>query len=149
MNRLALVPCLVVASYVAVASYIASPIVYELGRSSVGFKIPTTVSTYGQTYKGSSSRTKQTSSVHPSNEVPTPAITEKPAASFCPKRLTMSRLGSRCCSPRGFMTVPLLKLQSSAFMRLEHRSASQAIGKTGLKSSNRALRNPGGSIENT
>jgi hypothetical protein len=85
MNRLALVPCLVVASYVAVASYIASPIVYELGRSSVGFKIPTTVSTYGQTYKGSSSRTKQTSSVHPSNEVPTPAITEKPAASVLPE----------------------------------------------------------------
>jgi len=85
MNRLALVPCLVVASYVAVASYIASPIVYELGRSSVGFKIPTTVSTYGQTYKGSSSRTKQTSSVHPSNEVPTPEITEKPAASVLPE----------------------------------------------------------------
>jgi hypothetical protein len=85
MNRLALVPCLVVASYVAVASYIASPIVYELGRSSVGFKVPTTVSTYGQTYKGSSSRTKQTSSVHPSNEVPTPAITEKSAASVLPE----------------------------------------------------------------
>ena len=90
MNRLALVPCLVVASYVAVASYIASStvsyIVYELRRPSVGFKIPTTVSTQGQTYKGSSSRTKQTSLVHPSQVPNKPlAITERPAAAVLPE----------------------------------------------------------------
>jgi hypothetical protein len=91
VNRLAIVPCLVIASYVAVASYIASStvsyIVYELRRPSVGFKIPTTVSTHGQAYKGSSSRTKQTSLVHPSNEVPnkSPVITEKPAAAVLPE----------------------------------------------------------------
>jgi hypothetical protein len=87
VNRLALIPCLVVASYVAIASYIASPIVYELRRPSIGFKIPTTVSTHGQTYKGSSSRTKQTSSVHPSYEVPNKplAIIEKPAAAVLPE----------------------------------------------------------------
>jgi hypothetical protein len=61
--------------------------VYELDRPSVGFRIPTTVSTHGQTDKGSSSRTKQTSSVHPSNEVPNKplAITEKPAAAVLPE----------------------------------------------------------------
>jgi hypothetical protein len=91
VNRLAIVPCLVIASYVAVASYIASStvsyIVYELRRPSVGFKIPTTVSTHGQAYKGSSSRTKQTDLVHPSNEVPNKplAITEKPAAAVSPE----------------------------------------------------------------
>jgi hypothetical protein len=87
VNRLALIPCLVIASYVAVASYIASPIVYELGRSSVGFKSPTSVSNRGETLKDSSSRTKQTSLVHPSNEVPnkSPVITEKPAAAVLPE----------------------------------------------------------------
>jgi hypothetical protein len=87
VNRLALIPCLVVASYVAGASYIAIAshtalyIAYELRRPSVGFKIPTTVSTQEET------RTKQTSLVHPSYEVPnkSPAITEKPAAAVLPE----------------------------------------------------------------
>jgi hypothetical protein len=85
VNKLAIVPCLVVASYVAGASYIASHtalyIAYELRGPSAGFKIPTTVSTHGET------RTKQTSLVHPSYEVPnkSPAITEKPAAAVLPE----------------------------------------------------------------
>jgi hypothetical protein len=87
VNRLALVPCLVVASYVAIASYIASPIVYELGRSRVGFTIPSSVANREEIYKDSSSFTKQAISVHPSNEVPNKprAIIEKPAAAVLPE----------------------------------------------------------------
>ena len=80
MNRLALVPCLVVASYVAVASYIASPIVYDLGRSRVALKIPTSVANREEIHEDSSSRTKQTSSVHPSNEVPSEPLAITAAA---------------------------------------------------------------------
>ena len=51
MNRLALVPCIVVACYVAVASYttaeIASYIGHQLDRPRVGFKIPTFASNRG------------------------------------------------------------------------------------------------------
>jgi len=85
VNRLALVPCLVVASYVAVASYIASPILYELGRPRVGLKFPTSVANRGEIHKDSS--TKQAISVHPSNEVPNEAlaIIEKPAAAVLPE----------------------------------------------------------------
>ena len=85
MNKLALVPCLVVASYVAVASFIASPILYELGRPRVGLKFPTSVANRGEIHKDSS--TKQAISVHPSNEVPNEAlaIIEKPAAAVLPE----------------------------------------------------------------
>ena len=85
MNKLALVPCLVVASYVAVASFIASPILYELGWSHVGLKFPTSVANRGEIHKDSS--TKQAISVHPSNEVPNEplAIIEKPAAAVLPE----------------------------------------------------------------
>jgi hypothetical protein len=87
VNRLALVPCLVVASYVAVASYIASPILHDLGRSRVGFKIPSSVANREKIYKDASSFTKQAISVHPSNEVPNEpvAIIEKPAAAVLPE----------------------------------------------------------------
>jgi hypothetical protein len=85
VNKLALVPCLVVASYVAVASFIASPILYELGRPRVGLKFPTSVANRGEIHKDSS--TKQAISVHPSNEVPNEAlaIIEKPAAAVLPE----------------------------------------------------------------
>ena len=87
MNRLALVPCLVVASYVAVASYIASPILHDLGRSRVGFKIPSSVANREEIHKDARSFTKQTSSLHPSNEVPNKplGIIEKPAAAVFPE----------------------------------------------------------------
>jgi hypothetical protein len=87
VNRLALVPCLVVASYVAVASYIASPILHDLGRSRVGFKISSSVANREKIYKDASSFTKQAISVHPSNEVPNEpvAIIEKPAAAVLPE----------------------------------------------------------------
>ena len=86
MNKLALVPCLVVASYVAVASFIASPLLYELGRPRVGLKFPTSVANRGEIHKGSSSFTEAIS-VHPSNEVPNEplAIIEKPAAAVLPE----------------------------------------------------------------
>ena len=87
MNRLALIPCLVVASYVAIASYIASPILHDLGRSRVGFKIPSSVANREEIHKDASSFTKQAISVHPSNEVPNEplAIIEKPAAAVLPE----------------------------------------------------------------
>ena len=89
MNRLVLVPCIVVACYVAVASYtaasIASYIEHQLDRPRVGFKIPTFVSKRGEIQKQSSS---QPSSVHPFYEVPNKpvAINAKPAAAVSPER---------------------------------------------------------------
>jgi hypothetical protein len=83
MKRLVLVPCIVVASYVAVASYIAWYVVSGLTRSHVELRIPITVSTNrGDLPKDSSSPTRRTSSVHPSYEVPNEpvAITEKSVA---------------------------------------------------------------------
>jgi hypothetical protein len=87
VNRLALVPCLVVASYVAVASYIATPILHDLGRSRVGFKIPSSVANREEIHKDARSFTKLTSSLHPSNEVPNKplGIIEKPAAAVLPE----------------------------------------------------------------
>ena len=87
MNRLALIPCLVVASYVAIASYIASPILHDLGRSRVGFKIPSSVANREEIHKDARSFTKLTSSLHPSNEVPNKllATIEKPAAAVLPE----------------------------------------------------------------
>ena len=87
MNRLALIPCLVVASYVAIASYIASPILHDLGRSRVGFKIPSSVANREEIHKDARSFTKLTSSLHPSNEVPNKplGIIEKPAAAVLPE----------------------------------------------------------------
>jgi hypothetical protein len=84
MNRLVLVPCSVVACYVAVASYTASYVVsyilLELDRSHIGFKLPTFKG--GEIYRDFSSRIKQASSFHPSYEAPKKpvAIAEKPAA---------------------------------------------------------------------
>src|SRR5215467_3835993 len=80
MNRLVLVPCIVVACYVAAASYFASHVVYEFDRPRVGFKIPAFVSNRAEIHKESSSQ--RPSSVHPPYEVPNKpvAITEKPAA---------------------------------------------------------------------
>ena len=103
MNRLALVPCLVVASYVAVASYIASPIVYELGRSRVGLKSPASVANREEIHKDSSSRTKQTSSIHPSYEVPNKprAIIEKPAAAVSPETPYHESMGDGVTSSQG------------------------------------------------
>jgi hypothetical protein len=70
-----------------VASYIASPILHDLGRSRVGFKIPSSVANREKIYKDASSFTKQAISVHPSNEVPNEpvAIIEKPAAAVLPE----------------------------------------------------------------
>jgi hypothetical protein len=87
VNRLALIPCLVVASYVAIASYIASPILHDLGRSRVGFKIPSSVANREEIHKDARSFTKLTSSLHPSNEVPNKplGIIEKPAAAVLPE----------------------------------------------------------------
>jgi hypothetical protein len=63
-----------------------SPILlYELGRSHVGLSIPSSVANRGEIHKDASSFTKQAISVHPSNEVPTLAIIEKPTAAVLPE----------------------------------------------------------------
>jgi hypothetical protein len=87
VNKLALVPCLVVASYVAVASFIASPLLYELGRPRVGLKFPTSVANREEIIRDSNWQAKQAISVHPSNEVPNKpvVITERPAAAVLPE----------------------------------------------------------------
>jgi len=68
MNRLVLVPCIVVASYVALASYVTLPIVHEFGRSSVGFKMPTSIPNRGELQKEPA--LQSTNSVQLSAEVP-------------------------------------------------------------------------------
>jgi hypothetical protein len=71
-----LVPCVVVASYVALASYIVWPtIVYEHGRSRAALNLPTSVANRGEIRKDGSSPTEQTSPVLAAYEAPT-----KPAA---------------------------------------------------------------------
>jgi hypothetical protein len=84
MNRLVLVPCIVVACYVAAASYFASYLVHELDRPRVGFQIPTFVSNREEIQKESSSQ--RPSSVHPSYEIPNKPVGEKPAAAVLPAR---------------------------------------------------------------
>ena len=90
MNRLVLVPCIVVACYVAVASYtaayIASYIEHQLDRPRVGFKIPAFASKRGDIQKESSPQ--QPSSAHPFYQVPNKpaAINGKTAATVSPER---------------------------------------------------------------
>jgi hypothetical protein len=84
MNRLVLVPYVVVASYVAVASYIAWPVVvYELGGSRVGLSIPNSVANRGETRKDYNAPTEQTRSALPSYEVPKrPATPVLPSTNY-------------------------------------------------------------------
>ena len=89
MNRLVLVPCIVVACYVAVASYtaayIASYIEHGLDRSRVGFKIPAFASKRGDLQK--ESRPQQPSSAHPFYQVPNkPAAINEKTAAVSPER---------------------------------------------------------------
>src|SRR5262245_35463672 len=86
MNRLMLVPCIVVACYVAAASYTAAYIAHQLDRPRVGFKIPTFASNRADIQKESSSQ--HTISVHPFYQVPNEplAINEKTAAAVSPER---------------------------------------------------------------
>jgi len=79
-----LVPCIVVACYVAAASYFASYIVYLLDRPRDGFPIPTFASNRGEILKESSSQ--QPSSVHLSCEIPNKPVGENPAAVVLPER---------------------------------------------------------------
>ena len=84
MNRLVLVPCIVVACYVAAAPYFASYIVYLLDRARDGFPIPTFASNRGEILKESSSQ--QPSSVHLSYEIPNKPVGENPATIMLPER---------------------------------------------------------------
>jgi hypothetical protein len=85
MNRLALVPCVVIASYVALASYVAwSPVVYELGRSRAGVNIASSVANRAEADKDFSSPTEKTASLlsneGPSRTVATPTPAAAPAS---------------------------------------------------------------------
>ena len=87
MNRLVLVPGIVVASYVTLAAYIAWPtVVYEHGRSSARIKIPTSVANPGEIRKDGSSPTELTSPVLAAYEAPTKraASTAKSATAVSP-----------------------------------------------------------------
>src|SRR5262249_29296003 len=85
MNRLVLVPSIVVASYVAFASYVASYVGHEFTRSRVESNIPT-YANLEEIHKDSNSPTKQARSGHPSYEVTNNpvAITKRPARSVLP-----------------------------------------------------------------
>ena len=75
MNRLVLVPCVVVASYVALASYLVWPtLVYEHGGSRSALKIPTSVANLGEIRKDGSSPTEPTSPVLAAYEAPTKPV---------------------------------------------------------------------------
>ena len=80
MNRLVLVPGIVVASYVALASYVTLPIVHEFSRSSVGFKMPISISNRDELQREPSSQPRNP--VQISAEVPNEGkmITKSPAA---------------------------------------------------------------------
>ena len=145
MNRLMLVPCIVVACYVAVASYFASYLVHELDRPRVGFKIPTFASNRGEIQNGSSSQ--QTSLVHPFYEPG--ATTEKPAAAVLPKAPYQDSVWVTVLLPARVHTGPSVDTPISNFYAVGKSLRPRVIGTTGLKSSNQARRNRGGSIENT
>ena len=114
MNRLVLVPGFVIVSYVALASYVTSPIVYELGRSSVGFKIPTSVSTRGELQKKPSSQ--PTSSVQLSAEVRIePKVITKPSAAVSPERPHQDALWVTVLLPARVHTGPSVDTPISQF----------------------------------
>jgi hypothetical protein len=73
MNRLVLVPCvLVIAFYVAFASYLAWPtIVYQHGRSRAALDAPTSVANHGEMRKDGGSPTEQMSPALAAYEAPT------------------------------------------------------------------------------
>src|SRR6516162_49222 len=114
MNRLVLVPGIVVASYVALASYVTSPIVYELGRSSVGFKIPTSASNRGELQKEPSSQ--PTNSVQLSAEVRIePKVITKSSAAVSPERPHQDALWVTVLLPARVHTGPSVDTPISQF----------------------------------
>jgi hypothetical protein len=113
MNRLVLVPCIVVASYVALASYVTLPIVHEFGRPSVGFKIPTSVSNRGELQKEPSSQ--PTNSVQLPSEVPNERKITKPSAGVSPERPHQNALWVTVLLPARVHTGPSVDTPISQF----------------------------------
>ena len=114
MNRLVLVPSIVVASYVALASYVTSPIVHELSRSSVGFKIPTSVSNRGELQKEPS--LQPTNSVQLSAEVRIkPKVITKSSAAVSPERPDQDALWVTVLLPARVHTDPSVDTPISRF----------------------------------
>src|SRR5215469_1925330 len=80
MNRLVLVPCVVVASYVALASYLVWPtLVYEHGGSRSALKIPTSAANRGEILKVYGPPTSQTSAVFSTREAPSKPVPQTTA----------------------------------------------------------------------
>ena len=114
MNRLVLVPSIVVASYVVLASYVTSPIVHELSRSSVGFKIPTSVSNRGELQKEPS--LQPTNSVQLSAEVRIkPKVITKSSAAVSPERPHQDALWVTVLLPARVHTGPSVDSPISQF----------------------------------
>ena len=109
-----LVPGIVVASYVALASYVTSPIVHELSRSSVGFKIPTSVSNRGELQKEPS--LQPTNSVQLSAEVRIkPKVITKSSAAVSPERPHQDALWVTVLLPARVHTGPSIDSPISQF----------------------------------
>ena len=150
MNRLVLVPCvLVIAFYVAFASYLAWPtIVYQHGRSRAALDAPTSVANHGEMQKDGGSPTEQMSPALAANEAPTKlaAQTTKSVPAALPESHELTWV--TVLLPARVHAGPSIKLQLFNFIQLEHRFMPRAIGTIGLKLTSPIPRNPGGSIEN-
>ena len=148
MNRLVLVPCIVVASYVALASYVTLPIVHEFGRPRVGFKIPTPpVSNRGELQKEPNSQ--PTNLVQLSAEVPTERkVITKSSAAVSPERPHQVALWVTVLLPARVHTGPSVDTPISQFYPVGTPLRATAIRTIGLRSANRAHRHRGGFTEN-
>jgi hypothetical protein len=131
VNRLALVPLIVVAFYVALASYIAWPIlVYELGQPRVRSNLPMNFPNREFRSDETNLPSKQTIAVASPYQVPKEPVrsNERPAAAVWVTVLLAAKVH----------TGPSLTLQSAIFIPLAHRFTPRTTIMTGLKSSIRA-----------
>src|SRR6516225_1947400 len=111
MNRLVLVPCIVVASYVALASYVTSFIVRP---PSIGFKIPTSVSNSNRLQK--EPRSQLTNSGQLSAEVPNERkLITKSIAAVSPERPHQDALWVTVLLPARVHTGPSVDTPISQF----------------------------------
>src|SRR5215831_2737031 len=127
MNRLVLVPCVVVASYVACAAYIALPTVHELGRSQAGSSVASFLANRSEIRKDYGSPTNAAPS---SGEAPAKqqAKRERPPTAVLPSY--HEAIWVTVLLPARVHTGPSVDAPISNFIRLEHSSTPRAIGTT-------------------
>ena len=113
MNRLVLVPCIVVASYVALASYVTLPIVHEFSRSSVGFKMPISISNRDELQREPSSQ--PTSALQLSDEVRIEPKATTTIAAVSPERTHQDALWVTVLLPARVHTGPSVDTPISQF----------------------------------